>query len=272
MEATVIMDSVTEKPIKVLMVDDHELMRQAYGMLLNTDPEIQIVGFASDGQEALGMVDRLNPTVVIMDGRMPRLDGVSSAKFIREKHPEMAIVLLSAFDDDEFVREFLKGDVKGKAYLLKQSLESLADLVQAVKDVSEGKTYLASEIVAKLAGTQNKAESQFLSELTEREREVLDCMARGHSNAAIADELFIQPRTVERHIGSIFGKMRLQPQPKAHARVQAVLAFLRDTGRLKQGSPATAAGQQEEASSGRRPDGPEQPAYLKHVQQIARTA
>ncbi|MEX0761752.1 MAG: response regulator transcription factor [Dehalococcoidia bacterium] len=228
------------KPIQVLMVDDHELMRQAYGMLLNTDPQIQIVGFAGDGQEALAMVDKLKPTVVIMDGRMPRLNGVDAARIIRDKHPDTAIVLLSAFDDDEFVREFLKGNVKGKAYLLKQSLQSLGDLVQAVKDVAEGKTYLASEIVAKLAGTQNNRESAFLSELTEREREVLDCMARGLSNSAIAEELFIQPRTVERHIGSIFSKMRLQPQPKAHARVQAVLAYLQDSGRLKEGSRSTA--------------------------------
>ncbi len=225
------------KSIRVLMVDDHELMRQAYGTLLNLEPEIDIIGFAGDGQEALTMVDRLKPGVVIMDGRMPRLNGVDAARIIREKYPEMAIVLLSAFDDDEFVREFLKGDVRGKAYLLKQSLTHLTDLVQAIKDVAEGKTYLASEIVSKLAGTQNKRESAFLSELTDREREVLDCMAHGVSNSAIAEELFIQPRTVERHIGSIFSKMRLQPQPKAHARVQAVLAYLHDSGRLKEGSP-----------------------------------
>ena len=186
-------EAVPTKNIKVLMVDDHEIMRQAYGMLLNTDPDIEIVGFAGDGQEALVLADTLGPNVVIMDGRMPRLNGVDASRIIREKHPDMAIVLLSAFDDDEFVREFLKG----KAYLLKQSLQSLSDLVQAVKDVAEGKTYLASEIVAKLAGTQNNRESAFLSELTEREREVLDCMARGLSNAAIAEELFIQPRTVE---------------------------------------------------------------------------
>jgi DNA-binding NarL/FixJ family response regulator len=186
-------EAVPTKNIKVLMVDDHEIMRQAYGMLLNTDPDIEIVGFAGDGQEALVLADTLGPNVVIMDGRMPRLNGVDASRIIREKHPDMAIVLLSAFDDDEFVREFLKG----KAYLLKQSLQSLSDLVQAVKDVAEGKTYLASEIVAKLAGTQNNRESAFLSELTEREREVLDCIARGLSNAAIAEELFIQPRTVE---------------------------------------------------------------------------
>ena len=269
MEAALTTVSATVKLIRVLMVDDHELMRQAYGMLLNTDPDIQIVGFAGDGQEALGMVDRLKPTVVIMDGRMPRLDGVSASKIIREKHAEMAIVLLSAFDDDEFVREFLKGDVKGKAYLLKQSLGSLSDLVQAVKDVSEGKTYLASEIVAKLAGTQNPVESQFLSELTEREREVLDCMARGHSNSAIAEDLFIQPRTVERHIGSIFGKMRLQPQPKAHTRVQAVLAFLQDIGRLKEGKRIATKAQQE--ASGKT-ESSDQPAYLRHVKQMTRTA
>ena len=222
------------KSIRVLMVDDHELMRQAYGTLLNLEPGIEIVGFAGDGDEALVMVDRLKPNVVIMDGKMPRLNGVEAARIIREKYGDMAIVLLSAFDDDEFVREFLKGDVRGKAYLLKQSLTHLGDLVQAIKDVAEGKTYLASEIVSKLAGAQTKRESAFLSELSGREREVLDCMARGLSNSAIAEELFIQPRTVERHIGSIFSKMRLQPQPRAHARVQAVLGYLHDSGRLRE--------------------------------------
>ncbi len=92
------------------MVDDHELMRQAYGMLLDTDPAIELVGFAGDGQEAITMVEKLMPTVVIMDGRMPRLNGIEAANIIRERHPEMAIVILSAFDDDELVREFLRGE------------------------------------------------------------------------------------------------------------------------------------------------------------------
>jgi len=222
------------------MVDDHELMRQAYGLLLDTDPAIDLVGFAGDGQEAITMVEKLKPNVVIMDGRMPRLNGIEAANIIRERHPDMAIVVLSAFDDDEYAREFLRGDVRGKAYLLKQSLNTLTDLVQAVKDVADGKTYLASEIVSKLAGGDKQQESVFLSELTEREREVLSCMAAGMSNSAIAKELFIQPRTVERHIGSIFSKMRLHPQPDAHARVQAVLAYLQDTGLLKATTPAAA--------------------------------
>jgi DNA-binding NarL/FixJ family response regulator len=122
-------------------------------------------GSLETAKKPLCLLTLWDPNVVIMDGRMPRLNGVDAARIIREKHPDMAIVLLSAFDDDEFVREFLKGNVRAKAYLLKQSLQSLSDLVQAVKDVAEGKTYLASEIVAKLAGTQNSRESQFLSEL-----------------------------------------------------------------------------------------------------------
>ena len=219
------------------MVDDHELMRQAYGMLLDTDPAIDLVGFASDGQEALSVTEELLPDVIIMDGRMPRLNGIEAAGIIRERHPEIGIIILSAFDDDEFIREFLKGDVRGKGYLLKQSLHTLTDLVQAVKDIDAGKTYLASEIVSKLAGGDKQQESIFMSELTEREREVLSCMARGMSNSAIAKERLLQPRTVERHIGSIFSKMRLQPQPDAHARVQAVLAFQQETGALKEGTP-----------------------------------
>ncbi len=126
-----------------------------------------------------------------------------------------------------------------KFELIGRIFSGLAHELNGPIGIAMGLSELAKEaIVAKLAGTQNSRESQFLSELTEREREVLDCMARGLSNAAIAEELFIQPRTVERHIGSIFSKMRLQPQPKAHARVQAVLAYLSDTGRLKEGSKA----------------------------------
>ena len=221
--------------IHVLMVDDHELMRQAYGTLLGEDPGIEIVGLAGDGQQGVALAAKLQPDVVIMDGRMPRMNGVDAAKIIRETQPDIGIVLLSAYDDDDFVRDFLAGDPKGKAYMLKQTLTTLPDLIQAIRDVADGKTVLAPPIVTKLAGAGNSPESAFLAELTEREREVLDCMARGLNNAAIAEELFIQPRTVERHIGSIFSKMRLQQQPSAHARVNAVLAYLEDTGRLKSG-------------------------------------
>jgi DNA-binding NarL/FixJ family response regulator len=225
---------VGEGTIRVLMVDDHELMREAYGTLLGEDPGIEVVGLAGDGQEGVALCARLEPDVVIMDGRMPRMNGVDAARIIRETQPDIGIVLLSAFDDDEFVRDFLAGNPRGKAYMLKQSLTTLPDLVQAIRDVNDGKTVLAPPIVAKLAGAGTSAESIFLAELTEREREVLECMARGLNNAAIAGELYIQPRTVERHIGSIFSKMRLQQQPTAHARVNAVLAYLEDTGRLQQ--------------------------------------
>jgi DNA-binding NarL/FixJ family response regulator len=222
-----------ENNIRVLMVDDHELMRQAYGMYLDNEPDIDVIGYAGDGQEAIAMTATQRPDVVIMDGKMPRLNGIEAAAVIRERTPETGIILLSAFDDDEFVRDFLS-DPKGKAYLLKHTLTRLSDLVQAVKDVAEGKTVLAPSIVMKLAGGGQAGESGFLAEMTEREREVLACMARGLNNAAIAEELFIQPRTVERHIGSIFAKMRLQQQPTAHARVNAVLFFLAETGKLSQ--------------------------------------
>lgn len=225
---------VDGETIRVLMVDDHELMREAYGTLLSEGPGIEVVGLAGDGQEGVALAAKLQPNVVIMDGRMPRMNGVDAARIIRETQPDIGIVLLSAFDDDEFVRDFLAGNPRGKAYMLKQSLTTLPDLVQAIRDVNEGKTVLAPTIVAKLAGAGTSPESAFLAELTEREREVLECMARGLNNAAIAGELYIQPRTVERHIGSIFSKMRLQQQPTAHARVNAVLAYLEDTGRLQQ--------------------------------------
>jgi DNA-binding NarL/FixJ family response regulator len=166
-----------------------------------------------------------------MDGKMPRLNGIEASAIIRERHPEVGIVLLSAFDDDEFVRDFL-ADPRGKAYLLKHTLTRLSDLVQAVKDVHEGKTVLAPSVVMKLAGGGQSSETGFLAEMTERERVVLSCMASGLNNAAIAQQLFIQPRTVERHIGSIFSKMRLQLQATAHARVNAVLFFLQETGKL----------------------------------------
>lgn len=141
---------VEGQPIHVLMVDDHELMRQAYGTLLGEDPGIEIVGLAGDGQQGVAMAAKLQPDVIIMDGRMPRMNGVDAAKIIRETQPDIGIVLLSAYNDDEFVRDFLAGDPKGKAYMLKQSLTTLPDLIQAIRDVSEGKAVLAPPIVATL--------------------------------------------------------------------------------------------------------------------------
>jgi len=232
-------DATETGPIRVLMVDDHELMREAYGMLLDQDDAVEVIGLGRDGDEAVSMVEELRPDVVILDCQMPRLNGVQAAAIIRERHPGMAIVFLSAHHDGETVNGFLKGDLRGKAYLVKQSLDSLSSLVRAVKAVARGKTMLADEIIERMAALEDRRRQHaFVPALTRRESEVLACVARGLNNAGISKELQIQARTVERHIGSIFSKMWGRPGREQHARVMAAMAFLYETGALETEAPA----------------------------------
>lgn len=230
-------NNVNNGSIKVLIVDDQEVIREAFGMLLASDPSVNLVGVLSDGESAVQMIPVLVPDVVIMDVKMPGLNGIAAAQKIRESYPDVGIILLSAYDDSEYIREFLKDDPRGKSYLLKHTLGRLDELVRTIHDVSAGRTVLDPIMVEKLTSQKGISENSPLKDLTRRELEVLSLMAKACTNATIASILYIQPRTVEHHINSIFSKLGIAPENGQHARVQAVLAYLKATGQSRQDFP-----------------------------------
>ena len=204
--------------IKVLIVDDQEVIREAFGTLLSSDPTVDLVGALADGESAVQMVPMLRPDVVVMDVKMPGLNGSAAARRIREDCPEIGIVLLSAYDDSEYIREFLKDDPKGKSYLLKHTLGTMGELTRTIHDVAAGRTVLDPIMVEKLTSQRGMSEDSPLNSLTRRELEVLSLMARACTNTTIASILYIQPRTVEHHINSIFSKLGISPEHGQHAR------------------------------------------------------
>ncbi|MCH7802148.1 MAG: response regulator transcription factor [Chloroflexi bacterium] len=226
------MDGVKNK-IKVMIVDDQEVIREAFGMLLSNDDSVDLIGALPDGQSAVDMVPVLSPNVVIMDVKMPGMNGVAAAQKIRENHPEVGIILLSAYDDSENIREFLKDDPRGKSYLLKHTLGTMDELVRTIHDVAAGRTVLDPIMVEKLTSEKGIDDNSPLTSLTRRELEVLSLMAKACTNSTIASILYIQPRTVEHHINSIFSKLGIASENGQHARVQAVLAYLKATGQSR---------------------------------------
>ena len=224
------MDMAGNEKIKVVIVDDQEVIREAFGMLISHEPTVDLVGALSDGEEAIHMVPVLEPQVVVMNVKMPNLNGIAAAQQIREKMPDIGIILLSAYDDSDFIREFLRDDPKGKAYLLKHTLATMDELMRTIHDVAAGRTVLDPIMVEKLTAQKGIPENSPLEDLTRRELEVLSLMAKACTNGTIASILYIQPRTVEHHINSIFSKLGIAPETGQHARVQAVLAYLKATG------------------------------------------
>ncbi len=226
--------TVEDDRIKVVIVGDQEVIRRAFGMLISLEPSISLVDALSDGLEAVERVQELDPTVVVMDVKMPRLNGIAAAQQIREKAPDVGIILLSAHDDSDYIREFLRDDPKGKAYLLKQTLGTMDELIRTIHDVAAGRTVLDPIMVEKLTAEKGISADSPLRELTRRELEVLSLMAKACTNSTIASILYIQPRTVEHHINSIFGKLGIVAGSGQHARVQAVLAYTKATDEARQ--------------------------------------
>ena len=216
--------------IKVVIVDDQEVIREAFGMLISQEPSVELIGSFSDGEQAIHMVPVLKPEVVVMDVKMPRMNGIVAAQQIRQLEPDIGIILLSAYDDSDYIREFLKDDAKGKAYLLKHTLGTMDEMMRTMHDVAAGRTVLDPIMVEKLTAHKGIPDSSPLRELTRRELEVLSLIAKVCTNSTIANILYIQPRTVEHHINSIFSKFGISAETGQHARVQAVLAYLKATG------------------------------------------
>lgn len=213
-------------PIRILLADDHAMLRQGTAEILRRELDFEIVGEASNGQEAVDLALSLKPDIVVMDVRMPVLSGIEATSRIRAAFPEVQILVLSAHDDEEYIFSLLKAGASG--FLLKTAPANA--LIKAIRQVKAGESPLdpsiARKVVVHLSGDRTlgstaKNDSSVDDTLTARELEVLQLLAQGMANRAIAEALFISERTVQSHLANIFAKMGVS------SRLEAVLAGIR---------------------------------------------
>ncbi|UCC59526.1 MAG: response regulator transcription factor [Dehalococcoidia bacterium] len=207
------------KQIKLLIADDHVLVRDGTRRILETEKDLQVIAEAGDGEEAVMLTSRLQPDVAIVDIAMPKLDGIEVTKKIKECCPATAVLILTAYDDDQFIFNLLAAGAAG--YLLK-SVRS-QELVDAVRALHAGESVLHPTVTRKVLdhfiATSGKAKQQEPMEtLSHREMEIMKLVTRGLSNKDIADELYLSMRTVQSHLGSIFSKLGVGSRTEAVVR------------------------------------------------------
>ena len=218
--------------VRVVFAEDNYLVREGTAALLQNSSDVELVGLAASLDELLEKVEELKPEVVLTDIRMPptnTTEGIDAAKRIRAEHPEIGVVVLSQFAEEEYAYDLLKDGAAGLGYLLKERVSDLDEVVRALNEVSKGGSVLDPKVVEALVSAKDRMAHSPLLKLTDREREVLENMAQGKNNAAIAKSLFLTERAVEKHINSLFHKLGLTEETDVHRRVMAVLAFLRDS-------------------------------------------
>jgi DNA-binding NarL/FixJ family response regulator len=219
--------------IRVVFAEDNYLVREGTAALLATSDQIELVGTATTRDELLAAVEEHAPDAVLTDIRMPPTgtnEGIEAAKAIRASHPQIGVVVLSQFVEEDYAYDLLKDGAAGLGYLLKERVADVDELVRALGEVARGGSVLDPKVVEALVAAKDRMRHSPLAQLTDREREVLSHMAQGENNAAIAESLFLTERAVEKHINSLFHKLGLTEEPDVHRRVMAVLAFLRETG------------------------------------------
>ena len=204
-------------PIRVMITDDHLIVREGLRLILETVDGIEIVGEASDGAECLRLVPELKPDVILMDLQMPRMDGITAIGHLRSENPEIAIVILTTFNEDDLMLRGLQAGARG--YLLKDTnRENLLDTIQAA---AKGETLIKPEVLVRVLAAHSspkpRSVSQVDSLLTERELEVLQAAARGERNKEIAYKLGITERTVKAHLASIYQKFSVDSRAAAVA-------------------------------------------------------
>jgi DNA-binding NarL/FixJ family response regulator len=213
--------------VRVVVADDSVLLREGIVRLLE-ESGFDVVGQAGDAEDLVRKVAAHKPDVAVVDIRMPPTntdDGLRAALEIRGRLPEIGVLVLSQYVEEGYALDLVGDSAGGVGYLLKDRVADVERFVDAVKRVAEGGSALDPEVVSQLLGRARRDDP--LEVLSPREREVLKLMAEGRSNAAIAEQLVITERAVEKHVTSIFGKLDLTPAPADHRRVLAVLTYLR---------------------------------------------
>ncbi len=212
---------MADQPIRIIIADDHAVVRQALHVMLEMEPGFQVIGEADDGEQALVLADEFAPDLVLMDIRMEGMDGVEATRRLRKQHPEVSVLILTGFGEDKVLLQAVEAGAQG--FLLKDA--SAEEVKKAILRVVGGESHMTPGLLRKLMNQLAQRERRpepAHSELTPRELEVLESLARGLSNDEIAQELVISEKTVKTHLGSIFGKLQVD------GRAQAMLYAIRE--------------------------------------------
>jgi DNA-binding NarL/FixJ family response regulator len=215
--------------LRVVVAEDDFLVREGVVRLLGSQPDVEVVQVCQDLDGLLAAVEEAEPDVVLTDIRMPPTgtdEGVRAADQIRDTHPSVGVVLLSQFVDAGWALALLEHGSSGRAYLLKERVSDVEQLIAAMHEVASGGSVIDPRVVEALVEARARHRDSPLEHLTPREREVLGEMAQGRNNAGVAAALGLSERAVEKHINSVFSKLGLSEEPDVHRRVKAVLLFL----------------------------------------------
>ncbi len=193
--------------IKIILVDDHKIFRDGFRLLLQSFPYVEIIGEASNGQEFLDLLETKRPEIVFMDINMPQIDGVEATKRTLEQLPDIKIIALTTFLDEDYLEKMLMAGVE--AYMLKNS--ELDEFEKAIMKVNAGGSYFSDEIISLLSDklhrfTKRKKEQAVLPVFTDREKEIMALICKGYGNKDIAKQTFLSPKTIEKHKSSLFQK------------------------------------------------------------------
>jgi DNA-binding NarL/FixJ family response regulator len=206
--------------LRVLVADDHPVFRAGLRTTISAMQDVEVVGEAASGLQAVTLARQLRPELVGMDLHMPELDGIQATRRILDQNPAVAVLVLTMLEDDDSVFAALQAGARG--YLLKGADHN--DITRAIQAVAQGEAIfgpaVASRVLAHFASTRPPTPSPVLAELTDREREVLELLAAGHPNAAIAEQLFLSPKTVRNYLSSIFAKLQVASRGEAIVRAR----------------------------------------------------
>ncbi len=220
--------------LRVALADDHYLVREGVRAALEDTGEVEVVASVGSPEPLEEAVDRLAPDVVVTDIRMPPnhgTEGIEVAHRIRAKHPDIGVVVLSQYAEATYALQLLGDGSTGLAYLLKERVGDPVELLHAVREVARSGSVIDPNVVAALVAHGARVGSSPLAALTDRERDVLEQMAQGRTNAGIAAALHLSESSVEKYSSGIFAKLHLTDEPQVHRRVAAVLAHLQDASR-----------------------------------------